>query len=422
MDLWLSVVAIFLLLILSAFFAACETAMTAVSKARMHGWEKEGNKRAAQVNAIREGKESMIGALLLGNNVVNILASALATSVLIEMFGDAGVLYATAVMTVLVLVFAEVLPKTYALHHADSLSVALVPVIKIVIWVFSPLSISINAIVRFTIGLFGGDLSKVSAGRHIEVLRGAIELHEGDDKEVQDQRAMLRSILDLEHVEVGEIMTHRSNVTMIDADDPLGAIIDAVLKSPYTRLPVYKGDTENIIGILHAKALIRELRARKDSVGRIDLTALVADPWFIPDSTSLYEQLQAFRERREHFALVVDEYGTFMGIVTLEDILEEIVGEIDDEHDIKVTGVQKQPGGTYLVEGTVTIRDLKREFEWTLPDQNYSTLAGLILHEAKCVPDSGQSFTFYGFRFDIMKREKNQLTLIRVTPPLAENI
>lgn len=421
MDFWFSVGIIFVLICLSGFFSGSETAMTAASRARLHGWEKEGSKGAARVNRLRQHKDRLIGALLLGNNLVNILASALATSVLIKIFGEAGVVYATLGMTLLVLIFAEVLPKTYALHHADRMSVTISPVVQFFVWIFAPFAKAIHWIVRSVLKMLGADVSKVSDGSHIEVLRGVIELHEGVDQEVQDQRAMLRSILDLADVEVEEIMTHRKNVIMIDANDGIEKIIDDVLSSPYTRMPVYRDEKDNIIGILHVKALLRELRAHAGVHSHMEIGALAAEPWYIPESTTLYEQLQAFRSRREHFAVVVDEYGAFMGIVTLEDILEEIVGEIDDEHDVTVSGVRKQANGALLVDGDVTIRDLNREFEWDLPDdEDYSTLAGLIIHEAKAIPEPGQTFTFYGFRFDIVKRQRNQITLVRVLPPLED--
>ncbi|MAZ76469.1 MAG: hypothetical protein CMH31_04115 [Micavibrio sp.] len=417
----ISILVVLILLLLSGFFSGSETAMTAASRARLHGWEKEGNKRAKLVNRIRAKKERLIGALLLGNNLVNILASAIATSVLITLFGEAGVVYATLVMTLLVLVFSEVLPKTYALHNADKMAVAIAPIIAVVVFIFAPIAEAVNWIVRKTLRLFGTDISLVSKGEHLEVLRGVIELHEGDEgeeSEAQEQRAMLRSILDLKEVDVEEVMTHRKNVEMIDAHDPMEKIIDDVLGSAYTRLPVFKDDNDNIVGVLHAKALLRELRAQAGVHQHIEIEEIAADPWFVPETTTLVDQLQAFRARREHFAVVVDEYGAFMGIVTLEDILEEIVGEIDDEHDEAVTGVKKQANGTFLIDGDVTIRDLNREFEWDIPDDaDYSTLAGLIIHEAQTIPEAGQSFIFYDFQFDIVKRQRNQLVQIRVTAP-----
>lgn len=421
MDFWVSVSIVSILLFLSGFFSGSETAMTAASKSRLYNWEKAGNKRAALVNRIRERKDRMIGALLLGNNLVNILASALATSALIKIFGETGVVYATLVMTILVLIFAEVLPKTYALNHADKMSVAIAPIMRFVVWLFFPVAEAVNHIVRFTFKLFGTDMSKMQDGSHMEVLRGVIDLHEGSDSKTQEQRAMLRSVLDLFDVDIEEIMTHRKNVLMLNASDPIEKIIGDALESPYTRMPVYRDESDNIIGILHAKELMRELKARErnnQDTSDIDIEELAADPWFVPEATTLYDQLQAFKSRREHFAVVVDEYGSFMGIVTLEDILEEIVGEIDDEHDETVIGVRKQADGSYLVDGDVTIRDLNREFEWELPDdEDYSTIAGLIIHEAKTVPETGQSFTFYDFRFDIMKRNRNQLGIIRVKAP-----
>lgn len=415
-----SLIGIFILLILSGFFSGSETALTGASRVRLHALEKRGERRAALVNKIREKKDRMIGALLLGNNLVNILASALATSVLIKIFGEAGVVYATLVMTMLVLIFAEVLPKTYALHHAEIMSLRIAPVLRVVIFIFAPITEAVTWVVRLVLKLFGVDISRVAAGSHLELLRGAIEMHHGPEEQTQEQRAMLRSVLDLAEVDVEEIMIHRKQVEMIDASQPTRDVVRQVLGSPYTRLPVYRENRDEIIGICHAKLLLKELNAHKNNAAKIDLNKVMLDPWFIPESTTLFDQLQAFRQRREHFAIVVDEYGSFMGVVTLEDILEEIVGEIDDEQDISVAGVRKLQSGAYLVDGTVTIRDLNREFEWGLPDKDYSTLAGLVLYEAQQIPEVGQSFIFHGFRFDIARRVRNQITLVRLTPPSPE--
>lgn len=411
-----SLIGILLLLFLSAFFSGSETAFTAASKVRLTAKEKEGDARAKMVNQIREMKDRMIGALLLGNNLVNILASALATSVLIEIFGDAGIFYATMVMTMLVLIFAEVLPKTYALHHAEGMALKIAPIIRFIIFIFAPITETVTWIVRGCLKLFGVDISRVGKGSHLELLRGVIEMHEGPHKQVNEQRAMLRSILDLADVDVEDIMIHRQNVTMIDASLSTPQIVQAVLESPYTRLPIWKDDQDNIIGVLHVKLLLKELNEAGGKVSKIDLSKALMEPWFIPETTDLYEQLQAFRERKEHFAIVVDEYGSFMGVVTLEDILEEIVGEIDDEHDHTVAGVRRMGSDVFLVNGDVALRDLNREFELGLPDdEEYSTIAGLILHEAETLPQTGQSFMFYGFRFDVIGRQDNRLTRIRMT-------
>ncbi len=413
----LSVVAIIVLLLMSAFFSGSETALTAASRVRMHSHEKEGNDRARLVNRIRDKKDRMIGALLLGNNLVNILASALATSVLIKIFGEAGVVYATLVMTMLVLIFAEVLPKTYALHYAEPMSMRIAPIIRVVIFVFAPVTETVTWIVRRVLRLFGIDISKVAAGSHLELLRGAIDMHEGPEEETQEQRAMLLSILDLADVDVEDIMIHRKSVEMIHAEQKMEDIVAEVLKSPHTRLPVWRDNSDNIVGVIHAKLLLQEMNRHDGKVAKIELDDIMMEPRFVPESTTLYDQLQAFRENKEHFAVVVDEYGALMGIVTLEDILEEIVGEIDDEHDISFAGVRILNNKQFLVDGTVTIRDLNREYDWGLPDEEYSTIAGLVLHESQTIPEVGQSFMYHDFRFDIVRRQRHQITKIRITPP-----
>ncbi len=413
MTIIVSTIVITILILLSGFFSGSETAMTAASKERLHALAKDGNKKAALVERIiGERKERMIGALLLGNNLVNILASALATSMLIKLFGEAGIVYATLIMTMLVLIFAEVLPKTYALHHADGVAMRIAPILRVVIWVFAPVTELVAWIVRICLRAVGVDISKVAKGSHFELLKGAIEMHDGA-REVIEQRAMLRSILDLADVDVEEIMVHRKNVGMIDSNLGIDEIVNIVLDSPYTRLPVYKDEQDNIIGVIHVKQLSRTLHKKKD----IELSDILQKPWFIPETTNLFDQLQAFRARKEHFAIVVDEYGAFQGVVTLEDILEEIVGEIDDEHDQVVEGVRSSPEGAYTVDGSVTIRDLNREFEWDLPDEDYATLAGLVLFESQSIPEVGQSFIFHKFRFEILKRQRNQITQLKLTPP-----
>jgi Mg2+/Co2+ transporter CorB len=415
---WSVVTAIAVLLVVSAFFSIAETALTAASRPRLHALARQGSRRARIVNEIRARSETLIGTVLIGYNLVTILASALATSALIAIFGDAGVAYATAGMTVLVLVFAEVLPKTYALNKPDRTALALAPALRPIIWLLGPVTRAVSVTVLVTLRLFGVKITaELGSAESEQELRGAIELHKGPGPEVKEERAMLRSILDLDDVEVSQIMIHRKNVVMLDGDQPAAEIAAQVLASPYTRLPIFRDEPDNVVGVLHAKALLRALQATGGNVAKIDLLEIAAKPWFIPDTTSLLGQLRAFRERREHFALVVDEYGTLMGIVTLEDILEEIVGDIFDEHQAVAVGVRPQPDGSYLVDGTVPIRDLNREFEWELPDGEAATIAGLVMAEARRIPEVGQQFTFYRFRFAVLRRQRNQITLLRVTPP-----
>ena len=428
-SMWGPLLSILVLMCLSAFFSGSETSLTSVSKARMLTLEKEGDSRAAIVNKLIERKDRLIGALLLGNNLVNILASAIATAFFIKLVGETGVVYATLIMTVIVLVFAEVMPKTYALANSDKMALLIAPVIRFVVLVFSPITALISKVVNFTLKMLGVDADKTNmADLAVQELRGAIDLahdHEGEDdvvKESAEKRAMLRSILDLVDVNIEDVMTHRSNVIAIDAGLGIEQIVDEVLNSPYTRLPIWKNDPDNIIGVIHAKILLREMRQHNIETGKLDLKQILIEPWFIPETTILYDQLQAFRERKEHFAIVVDEYGAWQGIVTLEDILEEIVGEIDDEQDLIATGIEDQNNGTYIIDGDVTLRDMNRELHWELPDEDYTTLAGLIIHESKMIPEEGQNFIFYGYRFEILKRERHQITKLRVTPPKQAGI
>lgn len=416
------------LLIASAFFSGSETAMTAASRARMHTLENDGNKRARLVNRLREDKDRLIGSLLLGNNLVNISASALATSVLISIFGEAGIVYATVAVTVLVLIFSEVMPKTMALLNPDRLALTVAPLVAIVVAILSPLTNAVNRIVRFFFRLVGVRMEGHPGGVYEEELRGAIALMgsevmpanlEGQEAQAttQETKAMLRSILDLADVQVAEIMIHRRNVRTLDAAQPAAKIIDEVLHSAFTRLPVWNENNDNIIGIIHTKLLLQEIRNCHGDVARVNIHNAMMEPWFIPESTTLFDQLQEFRRRREHFAVVVDEYGALRGVVTLEDILEEIVGQIDDEHDVAVSGVKPQPDGSFIIDGKVTIRDLNREFDWGLPDDAYSTIAGLLLFESQRIPLVGQSYIFFDFRFEILKKLRNQIAQVRLTPP-----
>jgi len=415
----ITIVAIFGLLILSGFFSGSETALTAASKARIRALIERGDKRAERVDRLREKKERLIGGILLGNNLVNILASALATSVLIQLFGEAGLAYATIGMTMLVLVFSEVMPKTYAINHAERMALVVARPLSIFIALFAPITHAVELLVRWIFKLMG-----VAVGHNLsdteEELRGAIELHEGEGGEIRQERAMLRSILDLDDVSVGEIMTHRGNMVTVDADLSPKEILDEITKSPFTRIPLWRKSPDNIVGVVHAKALLRTVTNSNGRIDIKDITGVASRPWFIPDTTTLQDQLEAFRVRREHFALVVDEYGELLGLVTLEDILEEIVGEIADEHDVPVPGVRFDTDGSIMVDGTVTIRDLNREFDWKLPDDLASTIAGLVIYEARLIPEVGQVFGFHGFKFQIVQRQRNQITQLRIFPPIGE--
>jgi Mg2+/Co2+ transporter CorB len=415
---WISLVVILLLVCASAFFSGSETALTAASQARMHHRARKGDRRAQTVRQLREDKETLLGALLLGNNLVNIMAASIATSVLVALFGEAGVAVTTLGMTLLLLIFAEVLPKTVAITHPDRTALLVAPTVRWVVRILRPAVLGVRLIVRGLLRLLR--LEGPAAGSEeaqVEELRGAIELHRGEDPDTHVERMMLRSVLDLAEVEVIDVMTHRSRMVSVDAGLPVDEIVAQVLGSPYTRIPLWRDQPDNIVGVLHAKALLRAIRSSQETLDATKLQEIATDAWFIPDSTTLWDQLQAFRKRREHFALVVDEYGALLGIVTLEDILEEIVGDITDETDVSVPGVRLQPDGSITAPGSATIRDLNRQFDWSLPDAKATTIGGLILYEARMIPEAGQTFEFFGFRFRILRRIGNRIGAVRITPP-----
>jgi Mg2+/Co2+ transporter CorB len=407
--------AILVLLVLSAFFSGSETALTAVSRARMHALEHEGSPRAGLVNSLIVARERLIGALLLGNNLVNVLASALATSLFLSLFGEAGVAYATLTMTALILVFAEVLPKTYAITNPERMALFVAPLVRFFVALFAPVTRAVQIMVRHMLRLFGPRISDNAAvlSAH-EELRGAIEFHHQEGGVVKLDRDMLGGVLDLRDLSLEDIMIHRTKMHALNADDKADKIVDEALDSPYTRLPLWQGEPENIVGVLHAKTLLKALRDVKGDLSKLDVLSLAVPPWFVPDTTSLRDQLNAFRREKSHFALVVDEYGVVQGLVTLEDILEEIVGDIIDEHDVATTGVRPQADGTVHVEGSVPVRDLNRLMDWELPEEEATTVAGLIIHEAQRIPEPGQAFTFYGFRFEVLSKQRNRITSVKV--------
>jgi Mg2+/Co2+ transporter CorB len=414
-EFWITSAIIFVLLFLSGVFSGSETALTAASKARIHKLQKDGNTRAARVSRLIEDKERLIGAILLGNNLINILATSLATGLFLSLFGDEGIVYATLVMTALVLIFAEVLPKSYAIANPDRMALGVSGFIALIVAIFAPLIAIVQAIVRFTLKLFGRDISNIdNALTPHEEIRGAIDLQRAEGGLIKADQDMLGSILDLDEVTIEDVMIHRKSMEALDLSMSSNEIISAVVKSPYTRLPVFEDDIENIVGILHSKDVLRAMKRAGGQMHRFNVRRIMNKPWFVPETTTLREQLNAFLERKAHIALVVDEYGAIQGLVTLEDILEEIVGDIADEHDFEIPGVKKGTDGVIDVEGTVTIRDLNRKFDWQLPDDEATTVAGLVIHEAETIPIAGQKFVFHGYHFEVCGRKRNQVTALKI--------
>jgi Mg2+/Co2+ transporter CorB len=413
---WFVLLAIIICLSLSFFFAGSETALTASSRARMHRLEKHGNRDAAIVNRLIETRERLIGTLLLGNNAVNIAASSLATGLLLIWF-DSGVIYATIVMTFVVVVFAEVLPKTVAINAPDRVALIVARPLSWVVRLFGPVVMAIETLVRWIlagVGIRVGEDQPILSAH--EELRGAVDLLHQEGIVEKHDRDMLGGLLDLRELEVSDVMIHRTEMITLNADDPPEEFVRAALAAPVTRVPLWRNTPENIVGVLHAKDLLRAILDLGGDLSAIDVMSVATPPWFVPDTRPLLEQLKAFRRRKTQLALVVDEYGEVMGLVTLEDILEEIVGDIEDEHDIVVGGVRPQLDGSVNVDGGVPIRDLNRAMDWSLPDEEATTIAGLVIHEARSIPEAGQSFTFHSFRFQVLRRDRNRITALKITP------
>jgi Mg2+/Co2+ transporter CorB len=417
MTIVLSLVAIFILILLSGFFNASETALTASSRARMHALEEDGNKAAKLVNRVLSRPEKMIGTVLLGNTLVDVLAAALASSVAVELYGQVGVAYATAIITVLIVIFGAVLPKTYALAYADRVVLVVAPIMRGLIYILTPFTKAIEAVVRQMLKLTPGkadDAANILAAH--EEIRGTIDLQAKEGTVAKGDAEMLGGVLDLRELQVADIMVHRTKMETVNADDSPTKVLEQLMKSQYTRVPIWKEEPENIVGVVHTKDLLLALSSEDWEPERFDVMKAASEPWFVPDTTSVKDQLNQFLKKKVQMALVVDEYGEVQGLITLEDILEEIVGQITDEHDNADSHIRMQSDGTVNVDGTVAIRDLNRHLDWDLPDEEATTIAGLVIHEAQTIPEPGQVFTFHGYRFEILRKSRNKITAIRVKP------
>jgi Mg2+/Co2+ transporter CorB len=422
---WISIGTILLLLVLSGCFSGSETALTAASRGKLRVQADKGSVGAQRALRITEDNERLIGSVLLGNNLVNILAASLATALFTRLFGESGVALATLVMTLLVLIFAEVLPKTYAITNAERAAAMVSLPISIVVLVFAPVVSIVRLLVRGMLRLLGVQVdpdSNILAVR--EEIAGALQLGHSEGVVEKEDRDRILGALDLRERVVEEIMLHRSGIEMINADDTPSDILEQCLRSNHTRLPVFRDDHENIIGVIHAKDLLRAMykliggpEGEAAALHKFDIADVAMEPYFVPETSTLDEQMRQFLHRRTHFALVVDEYGTLQGLITLEDILEEIVGEITDEFDpLADHAIKTDADGQYLVDGAMTIRDLNRAADWNLPDDEANTVAGLVIHEAQMIPTRGQVFSFHGFRFEVLAREGNRITKLKMRP------
>jgi Mg2+/Co2+ transporter CorB len=414
------IVTIIFLLIVSAFLSGSETALTAVSHATMHRLEQQHSRAARCVNILLADRERMIGAILLGNTFISVLTSSLATSLLAAHYGNTAVIITAVVMTFVVLVFAEVLPKTLAIARTDRFALNVGRVLLPIVRLLAPVVNAVQFFVWHILELFG--VREETGGHPVltphEEIRGAVDLAHREGTVHREHRDMLGGILDLRELSIDDVAIHRKSIIAVDADLPPAELFEGVLAANHARVPVWREMPDNIIGVLRTATVLRDYARRNGHLAGWDILTLMEEPWFVPDTTTLEEQIRAFRHRRLHFALVVDEYGALQGLITLTDIVEEIIGGIPDERAAEdQTDIRPQRDGSFLVKGTTPIRDLNRVLDWTLPDDQATTIAGLVIHEARTIPDVGQRFAFYGFKFEILRRQRNQITVLRVTPP-----
>ena len=414
----MNVILVVVFLVCSAFFSACETAMTAYSRPKLYTLAKDGNNKARIILELQPEIELVISAILTCATILNAMTVAVTTNLLSEILGNYAIVLAPIITSVFIVLFAEVLPKMITISTPERILLPSAQFIKYTYIVMKPLNKIIGFIARNLIEMlhFAKTNKRSEYENSLDELRGAIDLHNGENVEdTQKEKEMLRSVLDLGEVTISNIMVHRKNVTMICADEPIEQIIDQIMNCPYTRVPLWSKDRDNIIGVLHVKDLMKAIK-RDEDIKKINISDIALKPRFVPENKDLLDQLQFFKTNHEHFALVVDEYGAFMGIVTLEDIIEEIVGDIKDEHDApSQSGIRQQTDGSYIIDGSVNVRDLNREVGSNFKSDIASTVAGLIINTIGVIPDVGQVFILYGYKFEILKRYRVQVTLVKLT-------
>ncbi len=401
-----------ILVILSGFLSGSETAITATSKARILYKKKKGSKRAEYVLELLDKKDNVISTLLLSNNLVNILASSLATAFFYDLFGVEGIFYATLLMTVVIVIFAEVLPKTYAINRPNRTALLISPIIYYLNKILFIFVFVINLIVRLIFRKNDNDV-KNNDLQSEEELKGVIDLYKTSNPDYEQEKDMLQSILQLNDITVEEIFTHRKNIYSIDSSVKTSEIIQKINNSRYTRIPFWKDNPENIIGLLNVRTLNIDLKNHNES--KEIIFDKISNPWFIPETTNLLEQLVEFKKRKEHLAFVVDEFGELLGLITLEDIIEEIVGEIVDEIDVPENDFKLNNYGKVIINGEKNIRDLYKSFDLDPPEIESSTIAGYILDMSKKIPSYGETFKDNFFNYKILSHSKKQISKVEIS-------
>ena len=405
-----------LLLFLSAFFSSSETGMMALNRYRLKHLSKTGHRGALRATRLLDRTDQLIGVILIGNNFINILASAIATLIAVRIWGDAGVAIATIALTITILIFSEVTPKTLAALYPERIAFPASYILEPLLRVLYPVVWSLNLITNNLLRLMGVRLRGQTGNEHLsrEELRTLV--HESGSMLPSRHQDMLLSILDLEKVTVNDIMVPRNEVVGIDLDDGVGEILRLVRGSQHTRLPVYRGDINNTVGILHLRNVSRLLDNAE--INEATLMQLCSEPYFIPESTPLHIQLFNFQTERRRIGIVVDEYGDVLGIATLEDILEEIVGEFTtDFASSSSQDILPQEDGSTIVDGTTPVRSLNRTLSLDLPTDGPKTLNGLLTGYLESIPESNLCLKLFGLRLETLQIKDNVIRTVRIHPP-----
>ena len=405
------ITALVFLLLFSAFFSSSETGMMAINRYRLRHLARKGNRSAKRTSALLERPDRLIGVILIGNNFVNILASALATIIAVRLWGDSGIAIATLGLTFFVLIFGEVTPKTVAAMYPEKVafpaSLVLVPLLKLLY----PVVVLVNWICSLLMYPFG-----IRPGQESEDQLTSEELrtlvNESGLRLPTKRRGMLLGILDLEKVRVDDIMVPRNEISGIDIEDDIEDIIHQLKECQHTRVPVYRGDINNVVGMLHMRKIARLLSL--EQINKATLLQETDEPYFIPETTALHTQLFNFQKARERTALVVDEYGDIIGLATLEDILEEIVGDFTTDVSDNSQEITPQGDGSYIIDGSASIRDVNRALGWHLPTEDARTINGLITEEMEAIPDASVCWKIGNCRFEILQVKDNCIKSVRM--------
>ena len=397
------------LLLLSAFFSSSETALMALNRYRLRHLANEGNKSAQRAQQLLTKPDRLIGIILLGNNLVNIIAASLATVIGIRLAGETGLLLAPFALTIVVLIFAEVAPKTWAAIRPESIAFPASYPLRALLMLLYPVVAVINWSANLLLRPFGLKQQRHTDHLSRDELRTLV--NEAGSKFAAHQ-SMLLNILDLDQGSVLDIMVPRNEITGIDLEDDWDAIVKQIANSFYTRLPVFEGEIDNIVGILHIRTVIRRLAANQ--LDRSNLRRAIRKPYYVPESTSLPKQLLEFQDRERRMAMVVDEYGDVQGLLTLDDILEEIVGEFTTEPKQRTRRISSRQDGTYVVDGGETIRHINRRLHWELPTGGARTLNGLLTEQLESIPEAGTSLEIEGLKMTITEIQDNAIKTVEV--------